>query len=87
MGELENVGGPGYIAELSSRVATSVNIEYHANIVAQKYLARQLISFTSTIGSKAFDETNDVNDVIQEAESILFEIQASCDNISYVLPI
>ena len=43
MGDLESVGGPGYIAELSSRVATSANIEYHANIIAQKYLARQMI--------------------------------------------
>ena len=84
MGELENVGGPGYIAELSSRVATSVNIEYHANIVAQKYLARQLISYTSTIGSKAFDETNDVNDVIQEAESILFDIAQTNMKKDYV---
>ena len=74
MGTLEEVGGPGYVAELSSRVATSANIGYHANIVAEKYLSRQLISYTSTIGTKAFDETCDVNDVIQEAESILFDI-------------
>ena len=74
LGTLEEVGGPGYVAELSSRVATSANIGYHANIVAEKYLSRQLISYTSTIGTKAFDETCDVNDVIQEAESILFDI-------------
>ena len=74
LGTLEEVGGPGYVAELSSRVATSANIGYHANIVAEKYLSRQLISYTSTIGTKAFDETYDVNDVIQEAESILFDI-------------
>ncbi len=74
LGVLEEVGGPGYIAELSSRVATSANIEYHANIIADKYLSRQLISYTSVIGTKAFDETYDVNDVIQEAESILFDI-------------
>ena len=84
MGDLENVGGPGYIAELSSRTATSANIEYHANIIAQKYLARQLISYTSTIGTKAFDETNDVNDVIQEAESILFEIAQTNMKKDYV---
>ena len=74
LGTLEDVGGPGYIAELSSRVATSANIGYHANIIAQKYLSRQLISYTSVIGTKAFDETYDVNDVIQEAESTLFDI-------------
>ncbi len=74
MGKLEDVGGPGYIADLSSRVATSANIEYHANIVAQKYLSRQIISYSSMIGTKAYDETYDVNEVIQEAEKTLFEI-------------
>lgn len=73
-GDLEEVGGPGYIAELSSMVATSANILYHANIVAQKYLARQIISYTSVIATKAFDETYDIHEVIQEAESILYEI-------------
>ena len=84
MGELDDVGGPGYIAELSSRVATSANIEYHANIVAQKSLSRQLISYTSTIGTKAFDETYDVNDVIQEAERILFDIAQTNMKKDYV---
>ena len=51
-GVLEEIGGPGYIAELSSRVATSANIEYHANIVAEKYISRQLITYTSTIGKR-----------------------------------
>ncbi len=74
MGNLENVGGPVYVAELSSMVATSANIEFHANIIAEKFLSRQLISYTSTIGTKAFDATNDVHDVIQEAERILFDI-------------
>ena len=74
MGKLEEVGGPGYIADLSSRVATSANIVYHANIVAEKYLARQMIHYVGTIGNKAFDETYDIRDVVQEAESILFEL-------------
>ena len=56
-GNLEEVGGPGYVAELSSKVASSANIEYHAQIIAQKSLARQLISFSSVIQTKAFDET------------------------------
>ena len=47
MGKLEEVGGPGYIAELSSRVATSAHVEYHANIVAEKYLARQMVEYVS----------------------------------------
>ena len=73
-GELEEVGGPFYITQLSSKVASSAHIEYHARIIAQKYLARELITFTSNIQSKAFDETLDVDDLMQEAEGKLFEI-------------
>ena len=62
-GELEEVGGPFYITQLSSKVASSAHIEYHARI-----------TFTSNIQSKAFDETLDVDDLMQEAEGKLFEI-------------
>lgn len=73
-GTLEEVGGPVFIAELTSRVASAAHVEYHARIVAQKFLARELISFASNIESKAFDESNDVDDLLQEAEGKLFEI-------------
>ncbi|MBP6065706.1 replicative DNA helicase [Bacteroides sp.] len=73
-GELDEVGGPFYITQLSSKVASSAHIEYHARIIAQKYLARELITFTSNIQGKAFDETLDVDDLMQEAEGKLFEI-------------
>ena len=73
-GDLEDVGGPGYVTELSSRVASSANVEYHARIIAQKSLARQLISFAGNIETKAFDETIDVDDLMQEAEGSLFEL-------------
>jgi replicative DNA helicase len=73
-GVLEEVGGPYYISLLSGKVASSAHIEYHARVVAQKALARELIGFTSKIQSKAFDETVDVADLMQEAEGKLFEI-------------
>jgi len=73
-GTLEDVGGPAYILELSSHVASSAHIEYHAKILAQKFLARQLISFASLIETKAFDETVDVDELMQEAEGSLFEL-------------
>ena len=73
-GDLEQVGGAYYIAQLTSKVASSAHIEYHARIIAQKYLARELISFSSQIQNKAFDETTDVDDLMQEAEGKLFEI-------------
>ena len=68
MGKLEDVGGPAYVADLSSRVATSANLEYHANIVAEKYLSRQMISYVSVIGKKTYDESYDIKDVVQEAD-------------------
>ena len=73
-GTLEEIGGPTYIVELSSQVASSAHIEYHARVLAQKHLARQLISFASVIETKAFDETVAVDDLMQEAESSLFEL-------------
>ena len=73
-GDLDSVGGPTYIVELTSRVASSAHIEYHAHILAQKFLARQLISFTSNIQEMAFDETLDPGALMQEAEGQLFEI-------------
>lgn len=74
MGKLEEAGGPFYITQLSGKVASSAHIEYHARIIAQKALARELITFTSTVQTKAFDETVDVDDLMQEAEGKLFEI-------------
>lgn len=73
-GALDDVGGPTYIVDLSSHVASSANIEYHARILAHKFMARQLISFAGVIETKAFDETTDVDELMQEAESSLFEL-------------
>lgn len=73
-GALEEVGGPVYISSLTSKVASGAHVEFHARIVAQKYLARELINFSSNIEGKAYDESNDVDDLLQEAEGKLFEI-------------
>jgi len=72
--KLEDVGGPFYITQLSGLVASSAHIEYHARIIAQKALARELISYTSKIQRKAFDATTDVDKLMQEAEGNLFEL-------------
>lgn len=73
-GTLEDVGGPIYVAEISSKVASSSNIEEHANIVDERYLARQLTEFGNSVEAKAFDITNNANDVMQEAEGALMEL-------------
>lgn len=71
---IDEVGGAAFIAELTSRVASAANIEYHARIIAQQYLARELISFGTEVSSKAYDSSNDIDDVLQEAEGHLFEL-------------
>ena len=71
---LEDAGGPVYLTQLSEMVASSAHIEYHARIIAQKYTARQLITYTSGIQTKAFDATQDVDVLMQEAEGQLFEL-------------
>ena len=73
-GTLEEVGGALHIAELTARVYSSANLEFHASIVAQKYLARRLITFAANVETKAYDESNDIEDLLQETESQLFDI-------------
>lgn len=67
-GELESVGGPLYISQLTEKVGSAAHIEFHARIIAQKSLARKIISAASDISRMAFDETVDVDDVIEEYE-------------------
>ena len=72
--ELEDVGGSSYIAQLTNKVVSSAHLEYHSRIVAQKSLARELISFSSNISNRAFSETEDVDELMQNAEAELFEL-------------
>ena len=73
-GELELVGGPYYITQLTNRVASAANIEYHARIIAQKYIQRELIRISSDIITDAYDETTDVFTLLDKAESSLFSV-------------
>ena len=72
--QLEEAGGPIYLMQLSQNVTSSAHIEYHAKIIAQKALARELITYTSLIQQSAFDATIDIDDLMQEAEGKLFAI-------------
>lgn len=73
-GELDLVGGPYYITQLTNRVASAANIEYHARIIAQKYIQRELIRISSEIITDAYDETTDVFSLLDKAESSLFSV-------------
>lgn len=73
-GELEMVGGPFYIAQLTNRVASSANVEFHARIIVQKHIQRELIKISSDTIKNAYDETFDVFDLLDTAEAKLFEV-------------
>jgi primary replicative DNA helicase (EC 3.6.1.-) len=73
-GTLDEVGGAYYVAQLTSRVATAANIETHARLIQQKYIQRELIRVSSEIQTRAYDESVDVNDLLDFSEAQLFEI-------------
>jgi replicative DNA helicase len=72
--QLDVVGGPVFIAQLTRRVASAAHIEFHARIIAQKYIQRELIRVSSEIQGKAYDDTMDVDDLIDFSESALFKV-------------
>lgn len=71
---LEEVGGPLYITQLTLRVLSAAHIEYHARIIYQKYLQRELIRIATEIQNRAFDDAVDVYDVLNNAEQSLFNV-------------
>ena len=73
-GELELVGGPYYVSKLTNAVVSSANIEAHARIVLQKFIQRELIRISGEIIGDAYEDTTDVFDLLDDAESKLFEI-------------
>ncbi|MEJ5056260.1 replicative DNA helicase [Sphingobacterium sp. MYb382] len=74
MGALEMAGGAYYITQLTDRVVSAANIEYHARIISQKYIQRELIQVSSEIINSSYDETADIFDLLDHAEKSLFDI-------------
>ncbi|MBK9290776.1 MAG: replicative DNA helicase [Bacteroidetes bacterium] len=73
-GDLELVGGPYYISQLTSRVVSAANIEFHARIILQKHIQRELIRISTDIIHDAYEDTSDVFDLLDKAESNLFNV-------------
>lgn len=73
-GALELVGGAFYITELTNRVVSAANIEYHARIISQKYIQRELIRISTEIINNAYEDTTDIFDLLDHAEKNLFDI-------------
>jgi replicative DNA helicase len=80
---LEAIGGPYYLVELTNKVASSANIEYHARLVAQKFIQRELIRVSNNIIRNAYEDTTDVFDLLDDAEQGLFSIAEKNMSRSY----
>jgi replicative DNA helicase len=73
-GELEFVGGSYYVSALTNRIASSANIEFHARIVAQKYLQRELIRIGTETIKTAYEDSTDVFELLDNTTKNIFEI-------------
>lgn len=71
--ELELVGGPYYITRLTNSVVSSANIDAHSRIVLQKFIQRELIRISGEIIGDAYEDSIDVFDMLDEAESKLLK--------------
>ena len=73
-GTFDEVGGVAYLSSLTQNIVSSSHIEYHARVIAQKSTARELISYSANVQDKAFDPTQDIDELMQEAEGSLFKL-------------
>lgn len=73
-GKLEAVGGEFYLIQLTQKVSSSAHIEFHARIVLQKFIQRSLIKISNEIIEASYDEGTDVFDLLDTAESKLYEV-------------
>lgn len=73
-GKLEIVGGAYYIAELTSKVSSAANIEYHARIIIEMAIKRDLIQIASQVHQDAYEDTTDVFELLDKTEQSIFKI-------------
>jgi len=72
--KLDQVGGDFYLISLTQKVSSSAHIEFHARIILQKFIQRSLIKISNEIIEDSYDETKDVFDLLDKAESKLYEV-------------
>ena len=72
--KLEDVGGIAYVTSLANAVPTAANVTYHASIIEEKSILRQLVSVSTQIASMGYEANDDVKNIIDSAESKILEI-------------
>lgn len=73
-GKLELAGGDFYLIQLTQKISSSAHIEFHSRIILQKFIQRSLIRISTEIIEDSYDETTDVFDLLDKAESKLYEV-------------
>jgi len=73
-GQLDSIGGASFLTELTNTVPTAAHLEQYAEIVADKAIRRRLISASNDIAGIGGDESKSLQELIEEAESRLFEV-------------
>lgn len=73
-GDLDSIGGAYYVTSLTNNVASAANIEYHAHVIMQKYISREVIQIAGWSGKEAFDETADIFETLTEISKRLLNI-------------
>jgi replicative DNA helicase len=82
-GQLEQAGGITYLMDLTNKVGSAANIEFHARIIAQKYIQRELIRVSTQVIHDSFEDTKDVLELLDEAERGLYDITDQNLNTGY----
>lgn len=82
-GNLENIGGVTYLANLSSGIATTANTEYYAKIIHEKSILRRLIASSNDIMGKAYEDSEEVDLIIEKAEKNIFDITQGAHKQSF----
>jgi replicative DNA helicase len=73
-GKLDLAGGDFYLIQLTQKISSSAHIEFHSRIILQKFIQRSLIRISTEIIEESYDETTDVFDLLDRAESKLYEV-------------
>jgi replicative DNA helicase len=82
--QLEDVGGVTYLSELANAVPTAANVDYYAAIVEEKSMLRRLIRAATQIVSNGYASSDDVGDLLSEAEQRIFEISARRSSSGFI---
>ncbi len=72
--QLDEVGGPAYLARITTRIASSAHVEFHARIIIQKYIQRELIRIANEILKESYSDEKDVDDLLDDSQTKLFNL-------------